>query len=632
MTAEEHYKEALKKGKNDYVANGSLPFLEEKLKNKEVVANINLGTFEIPLKKIVGTYSHLRSVSFSRNFFPTMNSNSEFKTKWVALCESHLNEGINHPIKVYEYLNQYYVIEGNKRVSVLRYFDAVSISAEIIRMIPKKDKKDVTNSIYYEFLNFYNKTKISSIWFTKKHSFNKLLNMLEKFDTNTEIKSDKYSYFVSFIYNTFRDVYLKMGGQKLPITTGDAFLEYAKLYGINAALDETELSKTLKELMKELNHFQGNNIEIQTDSEESSSGGMLSTISNLITPSKKLKVAFIYARTIESSGWTYGHELGRQYIEEVLAGQISTKYIENVPENETAYDSIKALAEEGFNVIFTTSPIFRTATLRCALEYPQIKFFNCSDDRPYEHMSCYFGRTYEPRFLTGLIAGAMTKTNIIGYSATSPTSEVIASINSFALGAKIVNPYSKVKVSWTREWNSHIKFTNVDAQLLSEGCDIISNRNLTIPRDETKKYGVYSMLCSFDKNKNTPDKYLAAPIWNWGIYYEKILNNILNDTFGTILNMFSPNQPSKLVSFWYGIDTGVVDIYYSKKYVPNEVQRLVEAMKKMITTYEFNPFTGPIYDNTGKLRLEEDEIATPDDILSINWFVDNVESYPYNEN
>lgn len=629
MTADEQYKIALKKGRSDYSLNGSLPFLEEILKNKEIVATIDLGIFEIPLKKIIGTYSHLRSVCFSKNFLPLMEEKSEFCNKWVALCNSHLDEGINHPIKVYEYLNQYFVIEGNKRVSVLKYFGAFAISAEIIRLIPKKDKKNATNCIYYEFLEFYNKTKINSIWFTKKHSFKKLGKLLENYEPpENDLVNDKYKHFVSFVYNTFRTVYLNAGGQKLPMTTGDAFLEYAKIYGIKEPIDEIQLSKTIKEFMKELIHFKENDVEIQTDSEDNSNS-MLSTISNLIGPSKKLKVGFVYARTIASSGWTYGHELGRQYVEDLLAGQIFTKYIENVPENEDAYFSIKALAEDGYNVIFTTSPIFRTATLKCALEYPQIKFFNCSDDKPYEHMSCYFGRIYEPRFLTGLIAGAMTKTNLIGYSATSPTSEVIASINSFALGAKIVNPYSRVKVSWTKEWNSHAKFTNVDSLLLSKGCDIISNRNLKIPRDETKKYGVYSMLCSFDKDKNIPSKYLAAPIWNWGVYYEKILNNILNDTFGTILSMFNSN--SKLISFWYGMDVGVVDIYYSKKYVPIEVQRLVEAMKKMITTYEFTPFMGPIYDNNGNLKLEEDEVAPPEDILSMKWFVDNVDIDEYVE-
>ncbi|MCR3758250.1 BMP family ABC transporter substrate-binding protein [Clostridium felsineum] len=620
---DEHYKEALKSGKTDYSLNGYLPCLEKILRNEDIVANINLGILDIQLKKIVGTYSHLRGICFSKSFMPLLDNDTEFKTKWSQLCNSHLNEGINHPIKVYEYLNQFYVIEGNKRVSILKFFGAASIAAEVIRLVPKKNDKSIINCIYYEFLNFYNKTKINNLWFTKKNSFNTLLNLLDSYTIKNNFSNNKYKHFMIFIYDTFREVYLKLDGEKLPITTADAFLEYAKIYGINEPIKEKELEKTLKEFMKELTHFNEKNVDILVDSSETSLN-MLSTISNFITPSKNLKVAFVYARTIESSGWTYGHELGRQYVSTKLKGQITTSFVEGVPEDTNrAYNYIKELAEKGNNVIFTTSPIFRTATLKCSIEYPQIKFFNCSDDSPYTHMSCYFGRTYEPRFLTGLIAGAMTKTNIIGYSATSPTSEVIGSINAFALGTKLVNPYSKVKVAWTREWNSHSKFSNLETKLLKCGCDIISNRNLTLPRDETKKYGVYSMLCSFKENSNIPDRYLAAPIWNWGIYYENILNNILNNTFSTLLDMF--NQNSKLINFWYGLKSGVVDVYYSKKYVPIEVQRLVEAMKKMITTYEFNPFTGPIYDNQNNLRLSSDELAAPDEILSMNWFVDNVD-------
>ncbi len=628
MEAEEHYKEASKRGRKEYAAKGPLLCLEEILKDEEIVANVELGIFEIPLKKIIGTYSHLRSVSFSRNFMPILEGKSEFMGKWTALCNHHLEEGINQPIKVYEYLNYFYVIEGNKRVSVLEYFGAFSVTAEVIRMVPKKKDDNLINYIYYEFLEFYHKTKINSIWFTKRHSFHKLMSLMEKYDPDLKMGDNKYKHFKNYSYDTFREVYLKMGGQKLPITTGDAFLEYVSLYGINEHINLDELENRLNQLMKELVHFKEKDIELQTDHEKQSVG-MLTTISNLIATPKKLKVAFVYARSIETSGWTYGHELGRKYVEEKLSSQITTKYIEHVPENESDYQYIKALAEEGNNVIFTTSPIFRNATLKCALEYPEVKFFNCSDDRPYEHMSCYFGRVYEPRFLTGIIAGSMTKTNIIGYSATSPSSEVISAINSFALGAKIVNPYCEVKVAWTNEWNSHEKFTNVENLLRSRKCDIISNRNLKVAREETEKYGVYSMLCGFENGKIEPNKYLAAPIWNWGMYYEKILNNILNNTFKIIVDMF--NSSSKLINFWYGMSEEVVDIYYSKKYVPIPVQKLVEAMKKMILLKEFSPFTGPIYDNKGNLMLDEDEQSTPEQIFNMDWFVDNVEAEEYNK-
>lgn len=221
----------------------------------------------------------------------------------------------------------------------------------------------------------------------------------------------------------------------------------------------------------------------------------------------------------------------------------------------------------------------------------------------------------------------MTKNNILGYVATSPTPEVISSINAFALGAKMVNPYALVKVAWTNEWNSRMKFTDAGNYLIKQGCDIICNRTLDVPHPVSTEFGVYSMLCSIDQNKGIPDKYLATPIWNWGIFYEKIIKNILNDTFKTIIDMFSTD--TKLINFWWGIDTGVVDLFYSKEEVPVETQKLVNLMKKMIINNAYHPFTGPLYDKYGNLKIEEDETASYEQILSMDWFVENVDAEEY---
>lgn len=232
---------------------------------------------------------------------------------------------------------------------------------------------------------------------------------------------------------------------------------------------------------------------------------------------------FVYARTIEKSGWTYAHELGRKHVEEVLKDQITTEYVENVPFGDEAYNVLKDLAEIGYDVIFTTSPIYHKETLKCALEYPDIKFFNCSEYMPYTHVGNYFGRTYEPRFLTGIIAGALSKNNILGYVGTTLNHEVISCINAFALGAKLVNPYSKVLVSWTNDWSSNKKFQDADKTLIDLGADIISNITIDVNHPVTKMFGVYSMLSTIDENTKKPDKYLAAPIWRWEYFMKRYL-------------------------------------------------------------------------------------------------------------
>lgn len=191
----------------------------------------------------------------------------------------------------------------------------------------------------------------------------------------------------------------------------------------------------------------------------------------------------------------------------------------------------------------------------------------------------------------------------------------------------MVNPYAEIKVAWTRDWNSHEQFTNADEKFIAQGVDIISNRNLTIPREVTKKYGVYSMLCSIDPQTKQPSHYLAAPIWDWGAFYEKIIRSVLNDSLKTIADIFSNN--SKLVNFWWGMASGVLDIYYSKHHVPVETQKLIELMKNMIVNNVYHPFTGPVYDNKGNLKINKDETASHNQILNMNWFVDNVDAEAY---
>lgn len=632
--AVEEYKKALQQGRKTYQfyksigRSGHLPSLDGLLKSSPIVSTVNLGIRELPLAKIVGTYSHSRRIAFARNFMPLDQGNSEFGDKWTTLCEAHLEEGIRDPIKVYEYLNYYYVVEGNKRVSVLKYFDAYAIDAEITRLIPRYDENDPLIRTYYEFLEFSAKTGIYEIWFSKEQRFARLYRYLQEYNPPHVRDEEKYSHFIRNIYRPFRRVYLECGGDQLSNTTGDAFIMYAKFNTIPVTLDEQELAKTMPSLLKELDSYEKDEIiAIQTGTEVTEQTDIVSTITTLLKSNRTLKIGFVYARTIEGSGWTYSHELGRQHIEDVFEDQIETTYMTEVPETADAYYSIKELADQGYDVIFTTSEIFMKPTLRCAMEYPDIKFFNCSEQRPYVHLTNYFGRTYEPRFLSGLIAGAMTQSNIIGYTATSPTSEVISSINAFALGAKMVNPYAQIKVAWTRAWNSPIQSLDVAERLVETGADLVTNKNLLVPRKETWNYGVYSMLCSIDPETHKPSQYLASPIWKWGMFYERIIRSILNGSYKRITQMYESNK--KLMNFWWGMASGGIDIYYNKKHVPKETQKLLELMKKMIITGDYHPFTGPVYDTDGQLRIETDEVISTEDILSMDWYVDNVEVEAY---
>lgn len=610
--ARKAYSKFRKIGKKEAASMGNLLCLEEMLKDETIVASINLGTFEIPLKKIIGTYSHFRSICFSKNFNPIMEEQSEFRGKWIQVYNYHVKEGISDPIKVYEYYNYYYVIEGNKRVSVIKSFGAVSILAEVIRIIPAKDETNEENVIYYEFLDFYNKTNINSIWFTKINSFKKLTNILLNYNPELKLGENKYKHFIKYVYNVFRDEYIKCGGDKLKITTGDAFIEYIKIYGIEDIIYDEKFKNIMKQFLKEAAYFNVKNIQIKSD-KNMMEKSVVMNIANLVAQPPKLKVAFVYSKSINTSTWSYEHEVGRLYVDKKFEGKITTMYIQNVPENEEAYEYIKSLVDCGCNVIFTTSPVFRNSTLKCALEFPKIKFFNCSNEKSYHHMNCYFGRLYEPRFITGIIAGTLTKTNTIGYVETSLKNLSVSEMNSFALGAKIVNPYTKIKVFVKESRIIDDNYEEIKNDSIKNKCDIVCVKNL--------KRSIYP-ICSVEKSSDKVNKIIASSTWNWGIYYEKILSSILNDSFNTFINTFGTNY--NLVNFFFGMREGVVDVIYSKEYIPAPVQKLVEAMKKMIMKNEFNPFTGPIYDNQGNLRIAEDELLTPEEIINIDWFCDNI--------
>lgn len=617
----EAYNQANKKAKSQYLkkvnkgSSGHLPSLDGIISNTGVSSEISLGIVEIPLKKIVGTYSHSRSKSFSNDFLPLPEKNSEFASKWCALYKSHLDEGIRDAIKVYEYLNWFYVIEGNKRVSVLKYVDAVAITAEVHRLIPKQDVNDPLSNVYYDFLKFNKKTGIFTIWLSQEMSFSLLGKYLDKYDPELKYEKNKYDHFLKLVYKPFRTYYHKIGGDKLNITTGDALLEYIKIYSIPQEITEDNYNH-IKALLPELKIIADKKIvEVHQKPAEDPKKKVLSSITTLVTSKKKIKVAFAYAHTLKTSGWAYSHDLGRLHVENLLNDDIETNYIENVPESNEAYKNFKKLAEDGNDIIFTTSPAFISATLKAALEYPDVKFMNCSGTLSYNKVRTYYGRIQEPKFLMGIIAGALTKTNVIGCLAKYPIPEEMSGANAFALGAKTVNPYIRVEIGWTRDKETLQRIKNVDLELKKLGADIIAYDDLPIPGDNTRTCGLYTN----DGNQ------LALPLWHWGVFYDKLIRNVLNGTWKMLFDVLDADQ--KLLNFWWGMDSGIVDIFYSLTHIPREIQRLVDMFRKMIVQNEFNPFTGPIYDQSEILRFAESEVASNEDMISMNWLEKSIHGF-----
>ncbi|MGL4362563.1 MAG: BMP family ABC transporter substrate-binding protein [Cellulosilyticaceae bacterium] len=597
---------------------GYLPSLDRRVHQSEVLSEVSLGLVDIPINKIIGTYTHARSVAFARNFMPLMDKNTEFATKWMHLYDAHIQEGLRDPIKVYEYFNNFFVMEGNKRVSVLKYVGATSFMANVIRLVPKRDPNNKRNTIYYEFMDFYKTTKINTIWFSQPGRFYELMEFINNYSVGSNVFDAKEKIFLANIYRPFRAIYHKEGGKDLPITTGDALLNFIKIYGLPSEILEATHKTYIKKLIDELSVIEQEEANVQTDTIKSPKKSVFSSLSEWMGVKKKLRIAFVYAKTPETSGWAYSHELGRLHIDNIFKEQINTINVTNVPENADAYDTFERLAKEKYDLVFTTSPTFVAPALKAAMQYSDTRFFNCASTHSYKSLTLYFGRIHEPRYLLGMIAGAMTKTNNIGYVAPYPISEVIASVNAFTLGVKAVNPYAKVKTMWTHRWDNPEQGKNIAQLLKKEGVDIISNEDLPIPQDRSKEYGVYGIT-----DKDDIKMHYAMAIWNWGVFYEKVIGNILSGTWNAITELASTDQIP--LNFWLGMDTGIVDILYSNRNINPQMKHLIEGLKNSIMNNEFCVFTGPIYDQNNVLRVKTGIELSYDDIIHMDWLVDGVE-------
>ncbi|KIR02227.1 Bmp family protein [Lachnospiraceae bacterium TWA4] len=445
------YTKALKLGQKNYrslVSHGRygyLSVLDEILSDSTIIkGESTIGTIEIPIERIVGTKTAGRRNAFAANFMPLLDSLSEFASKWSHLCDALQEEGLRDPIIAYEYMNYYYVLEGNKRVSVMKYLGSSTIPGKVIRMVPYPTE-DRENIIYYEYMKFFEKSSINYIYFSKEGRFNELLE---------EIHIDKEHYWTDEEREDFRSVYInfsKVLGEKIStdeFTIGDALLSYLSIYGYEAVKEQslTDMQKELSLAWKEISVVaKADNIKLHMSLPDQKT----SLLNRLIPEIRKMRVAFIYDKTPKTSSWTYNHELGRYYVEQVFGGQVETLSYEMVSDDITLINALDDAASMGCQMIFITTPKIMDASLKFALEHPEIKILNCALNTSHSIIRTYYGRSYESKFLLGVIAGSLCKSNHIGYIADYPIYGMTANINAFALGARLVNPDATIHLRWS---------------------------------------------------------------------------------------------------------------------------------------------------------------------------------------
>lgn len=632
-----NYKQARAMGRHylsehsDSATKGYLYILDDLLDNVEICGEINLGTTEIPLGKILGTRTSARSNAFAGNFMPLLPENTEFGAKWCKLYESHIREGIREPIKVYEYLNRYFVQEGNKRVSVLKYLGAVAIEARVTRLIPKRDESNKQISIYYEFLDFDRRATFDNLWFSHRGGFTGLVNLVETWQHEHPECQTSTADLINAAFKSFRLCYREAGFAGIPITSGDAFLEYLKVYGFkpDRALDtireQVKSCEAQFKLVSVKDPDTVNTVEQKFPSEKAS-------LSFFSRKPRKLKVAFAFESTPDKCLWTYDHDVARRRLERTMGDKISviTKY--QVPTGENSYGPLKELMQEEPDILFATSPNMSAGALRLSIENPDKTILNCDFAQPKKNIMTYYAKFYEAAFLCGVMAGSMTRTGLLGYTTTMATHPGSTfNLNAFCLGAQLVNPTAHVvNLNLYRVDMSDPYHMEARKELARHGVDIamcIHQPHTPLVRKGFP--GVYAQLYLLQSNTGHPNECIGAAAVDWSILY----NDLVGDSFKTknsILDITRSGNDSS-VHFGWGLNTGILDVLGVDSFMGHNAIRLLNIFKDLISSGKIHPFEGPLFDKDHNMILEKYSTLNLLEIQSMKWLheavVDSIDLY-----
>ena len=342
------------------------------------------------------------------------------------------------------------------------------------------------------------------------------------------------------------------------------------------------------------------------------SAATLALTAGLANAADPLKVGFVYVGPTGDAGWTYAHDEARKYMEEQLGDQVETSYVESVAEGPDAERVIRRLAKD-HGLVFTTSFGYMNPTLKVAKKFPKVKFEHATGYKQAKNMGTYFARAYQGRYLTGMVAGKMTESNVLGYVASFPIPEVIRGINAFTKGAKEVNPDVTVKVVWASTWYDPAKEREAAETLMLQGADVLTQHTdsaAVIQAAESK--GKYAIGYHSDMSAYGAKAHLTSAVHNWGDLYVAKAKAVIDGSW-------------KSEDLWPGIAEGATDLAPFNDQVPADVKALVEAKKAEIKAGNVRVFDGPVKAQDGTIKAQAGESLSDGDLKGMNWYIDGVE-------
>lgn len=324
------------------------------------------------------------------------------------------------------------------------------------------------------------------------------------------------------------------------------------------------------------------------------------------------KVGFILNGKVNDHSWGESHYNGMEISAKEL--NLDVVYKEDIPEDENCIETIEELIADGCKIIICDSFGYGTWELECAKEHPEIYFFHATGVEESENLATYFGRIYQMRYLSGIVAGMQTETNEIGYVAAFPIAEVNRGINAFTLGVRLVNPEATVYVEWSNSWTGEEENAEATTELIeNHNIDVLAmHMDALSPLEIADENGIYTIGYNVDDSKRFPNTYLTAPIWNWEHFYEPRILECLQGKF-------------QGVHYWEGVETGIVDLAPFTKNVKPGIAEKVEEERSRLMNGTFDVFYGPIIDNEGNIRVKEGQSMTDAAMLNdFFWYVEGV--------
>ncbi|MBX9798419.1 MAG: BMP family ABC transporter substrate-binding protein [Burkholderiaceae bacterium] len=326
-----------------------------------------------------------------------------------------------------------------------------------------------------------------------------------------------------------------------------------------------------------------------------------------------LKVAVAYVSPIGDVGWTKQHDLARQAMEAAFPGKIKVVKVEGVSQAQDAERVFRDLANQGNKLVIGTSFSHMTPMMKVAQSMPKTTFELCSGIKTLKNMGAFEARYYEGTYLAGIVAGKMSKSNVLGFIGGFPVPDILGPANAFLLGARSVNPKATCKVIWLSSWYDPAKERDAANALISEGADVVMSMTdtpTTVQVGEEK--GVWTVGYASDMSKYGPKKHLTSFVVDWSSEYINAARTVMDGTW-------------KSSHRWDGLKTGVVKMSPYNPAIPKDVLAYVAQQEQAIIAGKLHPFAGPLRDQSGKERVAAGSALPDDQLKGINWFVEGMQ-------